>query len=84
MRARLEMTDDPNEAYEVVPIFSNIAATPASFAMRGGLYSVTSRSASWGGGSATLQRLAPDNATYVTKRRRGADPSQGHAGHPHD
>jgi len=45
--------------------FSNIAATPASFVMRGGLYGVTSKG-TWGGGSATLQRLAPDAATYVT------------------
>jgi hypothetical protein len=45
--------------------FTNISATPASFALRGGLYGVTSKG-TWGGGSATLQRLAPDNATYVT------------------
>jgi hypothetical protein len=45
--------------------FSNIAATPASFALRGGLYGVTSKG-TWGGGSATLQRLAPDAATYIT------------------
>jgi hypothetical protein len=46
-------------------IFTNIAATPASFSLRGGLYAVTAKG-TWGGGSATLQRLAPDNATYVT------------------
>jgi hypothetical protein len=45
--------------------FSNIAATPASFTLRGGSYGVTAH-ATWGGGSATLQRLAPDGATYVT------------------
>jgi hypothetical protein len=45
--------------------FTNIAATPASFSLRGGLYGITSKG-TWGGGSATLQRLAPDNATYVT------------------
>jgi hypothetical protein len=45
--------------------FSNIAATPTAFTLRGGLYGVTSKG-TWGGGSATLQRLAPDNATYVT------------------
>jgi hypothetical protein len=46
-------------------IFTNIAATPASFTLRGGLYGVTSKG-TWGGGSATLQRLAFDGATYVT------------------
>jgi hypothetical protein len=43
--------------------FSNIAATPASFALRGGLYGVTAKG-TWG--TATLQRLAADNTTYVT------------------
>jgi hypothetical protein len=45
--------------------FTNIAATPASFALRAGLYGITSKG-TWGGGSATLQRLAADNATYIT------------------
>jgi hypothetical protein len=45
--------------------FTNISATPASFSLRGGLYGVTSKG-TWGGGSATLQRLAADNATYAT------------------
>jgi hypothetical protein len=48
-----------------VVAFSNISATPASFKLRGGSYGVTA-TASWGGGSATLQRLATDGATYVT------------------
>jgi hypothetical protein len=43
--------------------FSNIAATPASFALRGGLYGVTSKG-TWG--TAALQRLAADATTYVT------------------
>lgn len=46
-------------------VFSNISATPASFTLRGGQYAVTS-TATWGGGSATLQRLAADGSTYVT------------------
>jgi hypothetical protein len=46
--------------------FKNIAATPAPFTLRGGNYGVSARSAAWGGGSATLQRLASDGATYVT------------------
>ena len=46
--------------------FSNISATTAAFVMRGGVYGVTARSATWSAGSATLQRLAPDAATYVT------------------
>jgi hypothetical protein len=44
--------------------FSNISATTASFTLRGGQYAVTAY-ATWGGGSATLQRLAVDNATWV-------------------
>lgn len=45
--------------------FPNIAATPASFTLRGGQYAVTAK-ATWGGGSVTLQRLAFDATTYVT------------------
>lgn len=45
--------------------FSNISATPAAFKLQGGLYGVTAH-ATWGGGTVTLQRLAPDGSTYVT------------------
>lgn len=45
--------------------FSNIAATTTAFALRGGMYGVTAK-ASWGGGSATVQRLAVDGTSYVT------------------
>ena len=45
--------------------FANIAATPASFVLRGGNYGLTV-SAIFGGGSVTLQRLSPDGSTYVT------------------
>lgn len=45
--------------------FSNIAATPATFVLRGGRYGVTAM-ATWGGGSVTLQRQAPDGSTLVT------------------
>lgn len=45
--------------------FSNISATTAAFVLRGGLYGVTAHG-TWGGGSATLQRLAPDAVTYIT------------------
>jgi hypothetical protein len=45
--------------------FTNIAATPASFFLRGGLYGVTAKG-TWSAGSATLQRLAPDATTYIT------------------
>ena len=48
-----------------VESFSDIAATPDSFELRGGLYAVTVM-ATWGGGSVTLQRLAADATTYVT------------------
>lgn len=46
-------------------IFSNIAATTAAFALRGGNYGITV-SATFGPGSVTLQRLAPDGSSYVT------------------
>jgi hypothetical protein len=39
-------------------VFSNISSTPAAFNLRGGSYGVTALG-TWGGGSATLQRLAP-------------------------
>jgi hypothetical protein len=42
----------------------NIAATPASFSLAGGLYGITA-TATWGGGTVTLQRLAPDASTYI-------------------
>lgn len=45
--------------------FENISATTAAFTMKGGLYGVTV-SATFGGGSVTLQRLAADGSTYVT------------------
>lgn len=45
--------------------FSNIAATTADFALRAGLYGVTV-SATFGGGSVTLQRKSIDGSTYVT------------------
>jgi hypothetical protein len=45
--------------------FKNIAATPAPFTLRGGSYGVTVH-ATFGGGSVTLQRLAPDGSTFVT------------------
>jgi hypothetical protein len=45
--------------------FDDVDATPASFLLRGGLYAVTI-TATWGGGSVTLQRLAADGTTYVT------------------
>jgi hypothetical protein len=45
-------------------VWSNIAATPASFVLRSGQYALTLH-ATWGGGSATLQRQTPDG-TWVT------------------
>lgn len=44
---------------------SNIAATTAAFTLAGGLYGVDA-SATFGGGSITLQKLAGDGSTYVT------------------
>lgn len=54
-------------SYNIVErqVFSNIAATSAAFTLRGGQYALTV-SATFGGGSVTLQRLAADNSTYVT------------------
>lgn len=46
-------------------VFSNISATSAAFTLRGGQYALTV-SATFGGGSVTLTRLAADNSTYVT------------------
>jgi hypothetical protein len=45
--------------------FSNISATTAAFTLRGGQYAVTV-TATFGGGSVTLQRLAADGSTWVT------------------
>lgn len=45
--------------------FENISATTAAFTLKGGLYGFTA-SATWGGGSVTLQKLAADGSTYVT------------------
>ena len=45
--------------------FLNIAATTAAFALKGGLYTLMAL-ATWGGGSAALQILGPDNSTYMT------------------
>ena len=44
---------------------SNVSATSASFVLRPGHYLV-SASASWGGGSCKLQRLGPDQTTYLS------------------
>ena len=61
------LTSPASAEYNSVEVhsFSNISATPATFTLRGGQYAVTVH-ATWGGGSLTLQRLAPDGATYVT------------------
>ena len=44
--------------------FDDVDATPAAFVLQGGLYAITI-TATWGGGSVTLQRLAADGSTYV-------------------
>ena len=46
-------------------VFSNIAATTAPFALRGGKYAFAVI-ATFGGGSVTLQVLGPDNSTWLT------------------
>lgn len=45
--------------------FSNIAATPAAFTLRGGCYGITVH-ATFGGGSVDLKRLAADGSTYIS------------------
>jgi hypothetical protein len=45
--------------------FTNIAATTAAFTLPSGNYGVTV-TATFGGGSVTVQRLAADGTTYVT------------------
>lgn len=45
--------------------FSNISATTAAFELGGGKYGVYA-SATWGGGSVTLQAVGPDGTTLVT------------------
>lgn len=45
-------------------VWSDISSTPAVFTLRGGQYALTIHAATWG--TATLQRRAADNVTYVT------------------
>ena len=45
--------------------FSNIAATTAVFQLQGGTYGMYA-TATWGGGTVTLQGLGPDRLTWVT------------------
>lgn len=46
-------------------IFSNIAATTASFELKGGRYQFAA-SATFNGGSVGLQQLGPDGATFLS------------------
>lgn len=48
-----------------VIVFKNVSATQGPFTLRGGNYGITVH-ATFGGGSVTLQRLAPDGSTFVT------------------
>lgn len=45
--------------------FSNISASTAAFALKGGSYGIAV-AATFGGGSVKLQRLALDGSTYVS------------------
>lgn len=58
------MASQPNAVFERV-YFDNISASTDGFVLRGGFYGVTV-TATWGGGSVTLQRLSGDGSTYVT------------------
>ena len=61
MTALVEQPHALNERWTL----SDASATSDPFALKGGLYGVDV-SATFGGGSVTLQRLAPDGSTYVT------------------
>lgn len=45
--------------------FSNISATPAAFALDGGLYELAGV-ATWSAGNIELQGLGPDGSTYLS------------------
>lgn len=45
--------------------FSNVSTTQGPFKLFGGTYGVVA-SATWGGGSVTLQTLSADGVTFVT------------------
>ena len=45
--------------------FSNVSTTQGPFKLNGGTYGVTA-TATWGGGSVTLQALGPDGVTWIT------------------
>lgn len=47
-------------------VFKNIAASTATFTLRGGIYAVTVHAGTWNAGSVTLQRQAADGSTMVT------------------
>lgn len=53
-----------NNIQDVVQ-YSNISATTAAFTLKGGQYGLTV-TATFGGGSITLQRLSADGTTWVT------------------
>jgi hypothetical protein len=65
--ALLFMTAPASAVFNQIEVqrFTNISATTAGFTLRGGNYGLTC-SATFGGGSITLQRLATDGVTYVT------------------
>lgn len=45
--------------------WTNIAATPAAFYLKGGYY-MLSAVATWGGGNVELKMLGPDGSTYLS------------------
>ena len=55
----------PRYAGREAVTFSNISATTAAFTLYGGQYGVTA-TATFGGGSITLQKLSVDGSTWVT------------------
>lgn len=52
--------------------FSNISATTSVFTVEGGMYGIDV-TATWGGGTVKLQKLAADGTTYITVSTYSAD-----------
>jgi hypothetical protein len=55
---------DSKVALDAPVVFSNIGSTPAAFALSGGRYGILVQGATFG--TITLQKLSPDNSTYIT------------------
>lgn len=61
--------------HDASPVFTNISATTAAFALIGGLYAVDIV-ATWSAGSVTFQKLAPDGSTWIAVNAFTANDSE--------